>query len=232
VGLICSFERTNLDIMARQTPAPPINHRLLDTAIEQFGRKGLEAASTRAIAAAAKTAMSSITYHYGGKEGLYLAAAHRIAEQISKRFATTMAQAPNPDALDASAAVEQVVTLTDAFLSMMLSPESAPWARFIVREQMEPTEAFEVLWTQFMSRVSGHLVKLVLRAGNGRWKPAEARVRAVALVGQALVFRVSRATALRITGWEDIGAAQAAEIRRVLHAHIRLVLNPNADNVL
>src|SRR5690349_13945425 len=131
--------------MARmQSSAPSIDDRLLDTAIDQFGRKGIEGASTRAIAAAAKTAMSSITYHYGGKEGLYLAAAHRIAEQISKRFATTLAQAPDPDALDARAAVEQVVTITDAFLSMMLSPESAPWARFIVREQMEPTEAFEV----------------------------------------------------------------------------------------
>jgi hypothetical protein len=50
-------------------------------------------------------------------------------------------------------------------------------------------------------------------------------------VGQILVFRVSRATALRMTGWDDIGAAQAAEIRRVLHAHIRLLLNPNEDNV-
>jgi TetR/AcrR family transcriptional regulator, regulator of cefoperazone and chloramphenicol sensitivity len=217
--------------MPRKTPAPPINHRLLDTAIEQFGRHGLEGASTRAIAAAAKTAMSSITYHYGGKEGLYLAAAQRIGEQISERFASTMTQAPDPDALDARAAVEQVIMLADAFLSMMLSPVSAPWARFIVREQMEPTEAFEVLWSQFMSRLSGHFVKLVLRAGNGRWKPAEARVRAVMLVGQILVFRVSRATALRMTGWDDIGTAQAAEIRRVLHAHIRLFLNPNEDNV-
>jgi TetR/AcrR family transcriptional regulator, regulator of cefoperazone and chloramphenicol sensitivity len=213
--------------MPRQTPASPINHRLLDTAIEQFGRHGLEGASTRAIAAAAKTAMSSITYHYGGKEGLYLAAAQRIGEQISQRFAATMAQASDPDSLDAPAAVEQVITLADAFLSMMLSPVSAPWARFIVREQMEPTEAFEVLWNQFMSRLSGHLVKLILRAGDGRWKPAEARVRAVALVGQILVFRVSRATALRMTGWDDIGTAQAAEIRRVLHAHIRLLLDPN-----
>jgi TetR/AcrR family transcriptional regulator, regulator of cefoperazone and chloramphenicol sensitivity len=213
--------------MRQKTLTPPINHRLLDTAIEQFGRRGLEGASTRAIAAAAKTAMSSITYHYGGKEGLYLAAAQRIGEQISERFATQLAQAPDPDSLDARAAVEQVITLADAFLSMMLSPISAPWARFIVREQMEPTEAFEVLWSQFMSHLSGHLVKLVLRAGNGQWKPAEARVRAVALVGQILVFRVSRATALRMTGWNDIGTAQAAEIRRVLHAHIRLLLNPN-----
>jgi AcrR family transcriptional regulator len=170
--------------------------------------------------------MSSITYHYGGKEGLYLAAARRISELIGARLGARLAGAPEPDALTSEEAVEQVTALADGFLSMMLSPESAPWARFIVREQMQPTLAFDVLWGQFMQRVTGYLVKLVLRAGNGRWKLAEARVRAVALIGQVLVFRVARTTALRVNGWEDIGAAEAAEIRRVLHAHIRAILNP------
>ena len=56
--------------------------RLLEVAVREFGQKGLEGASTRGIAAAAGTAMSSITYHYGGKEGLYLAAADYIAQQM------------------------------------------------------------------------------------------------------------------------------------------------------
>ena len=202
----------------------PIDERLLDVAIEQFGRQGLEGASTRVIAAAARTAMSSITYHYGGKEGLYLAAARRISELITARMGARLAQAAEPDALSPQQAVAQVTAFADGFLAMMLDPESAPWARFIVREQMEPTPAFEVLWGQFMQAVSDYLVKLVLRAGNGRWKLAEARVRAVALIGQVLVFRVSRATALRVNGWEAIGAPEAAEIRRVLHAHIRAIL--------
>ena len=60
-----------------------LQSRLLDIAISEFGTKGREGASTRGIAAAAGTAMSSITYHYGGKEGLYLAAADRIAERMT-----------------------------------------------------------------------------------------------------------------------------------------------------
>jgi TetR/AcrR family transcriptional regulator, regulator of cefoperazone and chloramphenicol sensitivity len=212
--------------MKKRTPKGPIDDRLLDVAIDQFGRAGLEGASTRAIAAAARTAMSSITYHYGGKEGLYLAAARRIAELIGARMGARLAQAPELESLTPAQAVEQVIGIADGFLAMMLSPESASWARFIVREQMAPTPAFDVLWGAFMQRLSGYLVQLVLRAGNGHWKLAEARVRTVALIGQVLVFRVARATALRINAWEDIGAAEAAEIRRVLHAHIRAILNP------
>jgi AcrR family transcriptional regulator len=207
-----------------------IDDRLLDTAIEQFGRQGLEGASTRAIAAAAQTAMSSITYHYGGKDGLYLAAAERIAQQIGLRFATALERAADPETLEPQAAIEQIVVLADSLLSTMLSREAAHWARFIVREQMEPTEAFDILWGQFMGRVSGRLVKLVQRAGNGRWKAAEARVRAVTLIGQVLVFRVARATVMRLTGWDEIGPSQLSDVRRVLHANIRAILNSTEVN--
>ena len=56
---------------------------LLDCAVDHFGRFGFEGAATRAIAADCGTAMSSITYHFGGKEGLHLAAADHIAAQMT-----------------------------------------------------------------------------------------------------------------------------------------------------
>jgi AcrR family transcriptional regulator len=59
--------------------------RLIEAAIEQFGQNGMNAAGTRAIANAAGVQMSAITYHFGGKEGLYLACARHIVEQISGR---------------------------------------------------------------------------------------------------------------------------------------------------
>src|SRR5438552_17576968 len=68
-----------------------IDQRLLDAAIDHFGRKGIEGASTRGIAAAAGTTMSSITYHYGSKQGLYLAAARHIADQMGDRMAPALA---------------------------------------------------------------------------------------------------------------------------------------------
>ena len=145
--LFCSFDRTKLGSWPehRQT-VPSIDDRLLDTAIDQFGRKGIEGASTRAIATAAGTTMSSITYHYGGKQGLYLAAARHIAEQMGERMAPVLAEserrAAKVEGPDAASA--ELLTIIDRFAAVMVHPESAAWARFIVREQMEPTEAFDV----------------------------------------------------------------------------------------
>lgn len=212
--------------MPRNTKDQPIDDRLLDIAIEQFGAFGIEGASTRAIAAAAGTAMSSITYHFGGKEGLYRAAAHHIAEQIRARMQGPLAASLAAAETDrgAATAIDAVIAIVDAFAQLMTSPESAPWARFIVREQMAPTAAFDVLYSEFMKGLAEHVAGLLLRIGAGRVEEAQARVITIAIVGQALAFRVARETALRLTGWADIGAEEAAAIRGTLRAQTRNIL--------
>lgn len=187
---------------------------------------GLDGASTRAIAAAAGTTMSSITYHYGSKRGLYLAAARRIADRMGERMAPALAasEARGREGEGPDAAMDAVLTIVDRFVGMMVHPESAAWARFIVREQMEPTGAFDVLYGGMMGRLVDHLSGLLVRIGGGRCDAAEARLETVAIVGQALVFRVARATLLRVTGWADVDAEGAAAIRRVVRAHTIAVL--------
>jgi TetR/AcrR family transcriptional regulator, regulator of cefoperazone and chloramphenicol sensitivity len=217
---------------AKPSSASSIDDRLLDTAIDQFGRKGIDGASTRAIAAAADTTMSSITYHYGGKHGLYLAAARHIADQMGQRMAPALAASKkrNSKGDGPEAALTELLAIIDRFVEVMVHPESAAWARFIVREQMDPTEAFDVLYGGMMGRLVEHLSALIVRTGRGQRDAAEARLKTVAIVGQALVFRVARATLLRATGWADVDADGAAAIRGIIRAHTRAILtNTSGD---
>lgn len=208
-----------------------IDQRLLDAAIDHFGQKGLEGASTRAIAAAAGTTMSSITYHYGGKEGLYLAAVRHIANQIGEQLDPALAST-DPTAQDSGpeAASRTVLSIVDHFLGIILRPETEAWARLIAREQMGPTVAFDALYTGVMGRAIDHLSALLVRIGEGRWDDTEARLKALAIIGQALVFRVGRATLLRAAGWTDVDAEGAAAIRRVVLAHTKAVLTDRSTD--
>src|SRR5438105_3706920 len=176
-----------------------IDQRLLDAAIDHFGQKGLEGASTRAIAAAAGTTMSSITYHYGGKEGLYLAAVRHIASQIGEHLDPALRAPKDLTAQDSGheAASRTLLSIVDHFLEIILRPGSEAWARLIVREQTGPTVAFDTLYGGVMGRAIEHLSALLVRIGEGRWDDTEARLKALAIIGQALVFRVGRATLLR-----------------------------------
>ena len=65
--------------VARLDRGDETRQRLIAAATEVFGRLGFEAASTRAIADAAGANLAAIPYHFGGKEGLYLAVADAIA---------------------------------------------------------------------------------------------------------------------------------------------------------
>lgn len=220
--------------MSKKPKAPekplPTDDRLLETAVDLFGRKGLEGVSTRALAAAAGTAMSSITYHYGGKEGLYLAAAKHIAEKIEGGLGAALIRLPPVGNIRPDEALPYIFTMVDGMLGLMLNPQSAAWARFIVREQMEPTEAFQILYRHIFDRVASRLIALVEHHGNGRWSQEDARLKLVSILGQIIVFRVARATALRFMEWDDLDPIHAEKIRRAVHAHCRAILSSDIES--
>ena len=108
--------------------------RLLATALEHFGQRGLDGASTRDIARAAGTVMSSITYHYGSKQGLYLATARYVARQMAAHLDPAIDAAAPAETLDRAGAVEAVANAVDVVVRFMLQSESAPLARFILRK--------------------------------------------------------------------------------------------------
>ncbi|ATE65139.1 CerR family C-terminal domain-containing protein [Rhizorhabdus dicambivorans] len=204
----------------------PIETRLLETAIDYFGRHGPEGASTREIAAAAKTMMSSITYHYGGKKGLYLAAARHIGEQLNERMGAVLAA--SDAAIEAGAsrdeAVAAVLAIVDRLAEIMTHPESEPWGRFIVREQMDPTEAFDPIFAT-MGKAAQRIAVLIETISEGRCAPSEARLRVLAILGQALAYRTARAALLRIMAWDELDADGVAAIRRIIRTQTLAILN-------
>ncbi|MEO6152018.1 MAG: CerR family C-terminal domain-containing protein [Croceibacterium sp.] len=201
-----------------------IENRLLATAVDQFGKRGFEGASTREIARASGTAMSSITYHFGGKKGLYLAAADHIAVHMRERLGPLRERAEQL-AADATREDTEAVLLAmlDAFAQTMLRPESAPWARFMAREQQEPTEGFARLWDGGMKGLAHAFLTLV-----GRCRPdlveEECRAITVLLFGQALVLRVGRASVCHIMERDGLDEQDGAKLRGRLARNARCIL--------
>lgn len=196
---------------------------LLETAIDRFGRLGFDGASTRAIAAAAKTTMSSITYHFGGKEGLYLAAAEHIGRSIAEHMQ------PHMDAVEAAfpqgreTAVRVVEGLLGALAQMMVDPASAPWVRFLIREQFDPSEAFERIYDRSQGRICGLLVRLVAVA-RPDLDHAHGAAIAIQLLSQAMILRAGRATVCRVMGVQELEGAALDTLLATLRANIRAIL--------
>jgi AcrR family transcriptional regulator len=189
---------------------------LLDAAIAQFGEHGYAAASTRAIAAQAATAMSTITYRHGGKEGLYLAAASHIAEAIAARLAPALVRGGDDPA-------DRACAIVHGFAVLMMSETSGAWARFIMREQMAPTAAFDRLWDGAMRPAMEEMARCVGEA-TGETDPAAARLTALTLMGQALIFRAARASVLRALERDALEPDDIAPILARLETNVRAIL--------
>ena len=203
--------------------APVSRAKLLDVAVREFGAKGLDGAATRDIAAAAGTAMSAITYHYGGKEGLYLAAADHIAAHMAEHLGDALAAESGVGDDDPAAARAALHRLIGRLADKLAEREMENGSLFILREQLASGEAFERIWAGIMGQLSRRLAELV-RAATGAPMPI-ARTASATLWGQALVVRANRGAVLRLCEVDELDAATLAAFSHRIHANIDAVLD-------
>jgi AcrR family transcriptional regulator len=198
--------------------------QLVEAALDVFGRLGFEGASTREIARAAGANLAAIAYHFGSKEALLIAVAEHVAGRIGGAVGPALALAAEPAAAATPEAARTMLTrLLMTYVDVMLgSAEAERWARFIVREQMQPSAAFEVIFRVMGSAavIGTRLVSVAL----GIPEDEEARLRTFTLIGQVLVFRVAEAMVLRRMGWKAIGAGERAKIKEVVTANLDAIL--------
>lgn len=199
----------------------PVGDPLVTVALDLFGRRGVEGVGTREIATAAGKPMSAITYRHGGKKGLYLACARHIADEFNRRLSRLDLATP---CQDPDEAFENLALLLRTMTRVMLSEETESFARFIAREQQEPTEAFGIIYDSAMGPVLIRIVELLTVLGKGRLTRSQARVRAMSLVGQILAFRLARAAALRLNQWEDLGPEMREAIEEGLAANLQAIV--------
>ena len=197
--------------------------RLLDIAVREFGLHGLDGASTRRIAGLADAAMSSITYHYRSKGGLYLAAADHIAQQIGRAMAPALAAEEDVGTHDRDAARAAVHRLCALFLDKMAGDDTADWALFIMREQYKPGEAFERIWAGMMGQILKRMAVLITIATGAT--ASAARVTTLTLLGQVMTVRASRAAMLRLCEIEALDPATLAHVKARIAANIDAILD-------
>lgn len=174
--------------------------QLVEAAIEVIGAVGYEGASTRALAKAAKTTLSAIPYHFGGKKELYLAAAERIADYARERFDEVAA------VLDADSPVEKQARFEEALVHlldiMLKDAEPHAWISFVARCAYDNDDAFALIHERAIAPLIERLVA-VASDFTGRASSDDAlRLQISAVVTAILGFRFLRGIMLRSMGWE------------------------------
>lgn len=205
----------------KQDRGDATREKLLTSSIDVFGRYGFDGASTRMLAETAGVNLQAIPYYFGGKEGLYVAAADHLASIIIAHVAELrnaiierLARLDRDGkAMEPAEARELLTQLAQRMVALFVSRQSESWARFIIREQMEPTEAFERVYTAVMGPMVGMAGRLVATILNEPAGSERARLKTLSFVGSILVFRMAHAAMLRQMNWQAVGPEELEVLR-------------------
>lgn len=200
---------------------------LINAAIAQFGEYGLHA-TTRDIAALAGQNIAAIPYYFGSKEDLYLACAQWIADFIAVNFrplAETGEQLLSQPVADKPAIRDLILSASRNMILLLTQDETVNLSKFISREQLSPSPAYQLIHDQVISPLHGHLTRLIA-AYTGR-DPTDTQtiLHTHALLGEILAFRLGRETILLRTGWARFDEEKAGLIFQVITLHIDFLLN-------
>lgn len=211
---------------ARQDRGAETRQKLLLAALDVFGRYGFEGAATRDIAKRAGANLAAIVYHFGSKDSLHRAVAEYVVEQMQMRIGDSInaaARALTGD-VDRPTARRLLQNIIDVHIDCMLGEAEAElWGRFIMREQMEPSSAFDVIYDYMMScqTTTTTLVAILLKLDP---RSEEATLRSFAISGQFVIFCVGRPMVLKKLGRDTLSNKDRDEIRRIVAEQIDLLV--------
>ena len=198
--------------------------RILDAALDLFGERGLTGTTVRDIASRANVNVAAISYHFGGKEELYQAVAAMVISGIEARVRQRAAASLDVRPADAASALAALEKLLETVVDVIVGPaEMRRVGRFVIREQMQPTAAFETLFGT-MSRLHGAACMLLAIATGGEPEAPQTRLRVFTLLGQVLVFRVAEGVVLRRMGVESYDEEFLAEVKSLIRSNVRAIV--------
>ncbi len=221
----------------KSPPQPPLSSEqtrkaLTIAALRLFGTKGYDATSTREIAALAKANIGSIAYHFGGKEGLRLAAADHIVETFRLIAAQALGnfRPIGLPAEDREGARAQILSALERMVHFIVArPETGEIVQFLLRELAHPTAALDRIYKGVFEPLHKRLCAL-WEAATGEAAESETTCLVIfTLIGQVVYFRIAQEAVKRRMNWPDLGGDKADLVVGVVKKNLAAMLDARAS---
>ncbi|MES3677753.1 CerR family C-terminal domain-containing protein [Halomonas elongata] len=202
--------------------------RLIQAGIRLFGEHGYKPTTTRMLADEAQANIGSIAYYFDNKHGLYLAAARYIAGALRERLGIGAPGSVPDDREAAQATLEDIVRRMVRTFATDL--ECRHWLLMVMREQLHPSEAFDILQNQAFGVVQATLSSLIGRLTGRDADDPVTTLETHTLVGQIVFFLIAREPLLRRLSLETFDTETLATVEDVVVSHLRLYDIPDRQS--
>jgi TetR/AcrR family transcriptional regulator, regulator of cefoperazone and chloramphenicol sensitivity len=209
--------------------------RIVMIALRLFGERGFDGVSTREIASEANVNTPALQYYFGSKEGLYVACAELVTEQVRRAADPMLARAVRLLEEDAPAValIEAYCAIVEGLVEQLFGDEGASWSRFLAREQagFGPGKALAVIRAQVSSRLDRTFCGIVGRLSGVSPDAQETRLRVEAINGQFKVFQANRTLTLASLGSDAYTREHGRLVRAIVVDQTRALLTRLAEKV-
>jgi AcrR family transcriptional regulator len=190
--------------MAEETLEIPTRQRLLQAAEIVFAEKGFDAASVEEITKRAGANRAAISFHFGGKERLYI-------EAVKYAHRTCHEGVPFPDFPAGTAPVERLRGFIRTMVQRMAA-EPDPYAtQLMLREMAQPTDACVEVVREYI-RPMADILRGILSELMPDADPVRIYMAGFSIVGQCLFYKQNRPVAKLLMGDENFAHLDAERI--------------------
>lgn len=164
--------------------------KLIAAATPVFIEQGFRAARVQQIAESAGVRLSAINYHFGGKEGLYLAVLRHHGEQ---------AIAQQPLFSDSQQTLQEQFRfmIHSLLLRMLDEQQGCQIAPLILREMVSPSTALDDVYQRFQQPQLQQILSLLQKILPQADQPTLLRC-ALSLFGQCIIYVLARPLIVRV----------------------------------
>ena len=201
-------------------PSVETRQKLLDAAVRLFAEHGFRSVSVRDLCMEAGANIAAINYHFGGKQGLYVAIFESTLDADEARFQESLENMHTliDRAAGSPAALASVASLfVKGLLSHLVGDDRTRWFGILVtRELAFPSAAFDLIYRRRAEPSQNLLAKLIAAASGVGAESASARLQAHALSGMVVHVCISRAILCRRMDWEEYSPERIAHVGETL----------------
>ncbi len=200
--------------------------RQIAAAAPLFASRGYSGVTVRELAKAADVNVAAISYHFGGKRGLYLAALERLMEEmrpVGGPVIQLIDDAFADGAPDRGTLAEIADAVVRHILTTMLSGGVPPWVtQTVLREFQEPTPDYRPMFDERVLPLHRAIRRLTSAALGLDPEGRDAVLASHAAMGQVMVFAAARSVILEELDLRDFGPD---DVERVIVMASRLFRN-------
>ncbi len=174
---------------------PPIGteKRLLEAAGEIFAEYGYRAATVRQICEKAGANIAAVNYHFGDKEGLYMAVLRSVPDAHAEKYPADHGLTPG------ATAREKLAAYIQSLLHRVFDEGRPGWhTKIMAREMLEPTRALDSLVEEIARPLHRELASIIRELLGTKANDDTVRLCTLSILSQCVYYHHARSVLSRL----------------------------------